>query len=69
MKDYIQQILMNSGHPLEPFVAFELQKMAHEQLEETLHKINKPANNNWLITDAFIYKNQQMDADWYANYE
>ncbi|MEO6070350.1 MAG: hypothetical protein ABIN57_09690 [Chitinophagaceae bacterium] len=69
MKDHekAQAILHSTGHPLEPLVAFEVNKMYHQN--KLVSFINLPSPFSEFRGTTFLLSGEHGGVDWYNNYE
>jgi hypothetical protein len=70
MKDHaqIQAILQLTGHPLEPLVAYELNKMFQQKGLVAEKKPSSPYTKEYQVS-AFFNATENFGVDWFNNYE
>ncbi|HVG41368.1 MAG TPA: hypothetical protein VM888_07130 [Chitinophagaceae bacterium] len=70
MKDHAtaQAILQTTGHPLEPIVAFELNKAYQKKLSVVVNNSLSPYLKDYQV-NASLNAIETFGEDWFNNYE
>jgi hypothetical protein len=70
MKDHaqVQAILQSTGHPLEPLVAYELNKMYQKNGLVAIKKTSSPYTKDYRV-NILVNATDNFGVDWFNNYE
>jgi hypothetical protein len=63
-----QAILQSTGHPLEPIVAKELNRMYQTKLTVVYNKASSPYIKDFQV-NASLSATENFSVDWFNNYE